>query len=140
VAPRIFSLAEADQTLPLVRRITADVRGEYRAWKQAMADYELAAAGAHADDGEPEAATASRGLVEVHATRVQALVEELAELGCELKDFEEGLVDFYALLDDRLVFLCWRLGEDRITHWHEVNAGVAGRQPIDTTLFPEIVP
>ena len=43
-------------------------------------------------------------------------------------------------LDDRLVFLCWRLGEDRITHWHEVNAGFAGRQPIDTTLFPEIVP
>ncbi|HEX9164746.1 MAG TPA: DUF2203 domain-containing protein [Gemmatimonadales bacterium] len=140
MATRIFSLAEADQALPLVRRITADIRVEYRAWKQAMADYELAIAGVQAGEGEPDHALALREEVERRAARVQVLVEELGELGCELKDFEQGLVDFYALLDDRLVFLCWRLGEDRIAHWHEVGAGFAGRQPVDATLFPEIVP
>ena len=140
MATKIFSLAEADQVLPLVRRIAVDIRGEYRAWKQAMVDFELAIAGVQAGGPEPDHARALREEVERRAVRVQALVEELGELGCELKDFEAGLVDFYALLDDRLVFLCWRLGEDRITHWHEVDAGFAGRQPIDTTLFPEIVP
>lgn len=105
-----------------------------------MADYELAIAGIQAEEGEPDVARARREEVERRASRVQALVEELGELGGELKDFEQGLVDFYALLDDRLVFLCWRLGEDRITHWHEVDAGFAGRQPVDATLFSEIVP
>ena len=42
------------------------------------------------------------------------------------KGFEEGLVDFYTLRDDRLVLLCWQLGEEEITHWHEVGAGFAG--------------
>jgi hypothetical protein len=68
------------------------------------------------------------------------LLEELKAVGCELKDFELGLVDFYALLDDRLVFLCWRLGEPRVEYWHEVDAGIAGRQPVDETLFPGIYP
>jgi hypothetical protein len=39
-------------------------------------------------------------------------------------------VDFYGLQEGRLVFLCWRLGEDRVTHWHELDAGFAGRQEI----------
>lgn len=137
---RIFSLAEAHQTLPLVRRIVADIQAEYGDWRQAMADYELVAAGAVAAEEEPPAALAAREEVERLAARVQALVEELQGLGVELKDLEAGLVDFYALLDDRLVFLCWRPGEERITHWHEVGAGFAGRQPVDAALFPEIVP
>lgn len=138
--PRIFSLTEADQLLPLVRRITADLRDEYGRWRSAVSAYELAVAGLRAGAGESETARIARDEAEDQAARVQALVEELQGLGCELKDFERGLVDFYALLDDRLVFLCWHLGEDRITHWHEVNAGYGGRQPIDETLFPEFVP
>jgi hypothetical protein len=49
----------------------------------------------------------------------------------------DGLVDFYTLRDDRLVFLCWRLGEPRITHWHEVDAGFADRQPVDDRILTE---
>ena len=102
--PRIFSLAEADQLLPLVRRITTDLRQEYGRWRSAVSAYELAVAGLHAGAEESEAARIARDEAEDQAARVQALVEELQGLGCELKDFERGLVDFYALLDDRLVF------------------------------------
>ena len=49
--------------------------------------------------------------------------------------FEAGLVDFYSLREDRPIFLCWRLGEDRITHWHEVDSGFSGRQPIDGAIL-----
>jgi hypothetical protein len=68
------------------------------------------------------------------------LIDEVQEIGCELKDVRLGLVDFYALLDDRLVYLCWRLGEQGITHWHELNEGYGGRQPIDQSLFQGIIP
>ena len=130
--PRIFTLAEAERTLPLVQRIVHDVMVEYSAWRRAVGRYELEAAGLKGDDEEPPAVGALRGEVERSAARLDGFLAELEQIGCVFKGFEEGLVDFCALRDDRLVFLCWRYGETRITHWHEVDAGFSGRQPIDT--------
>ena len=53
------------------------------------------------------------------------------------KGFEAGLVDFRSLREDRPIFLCWRLGEQRITHWHEIDGGFEGRQPIDGAVLTE---
>jgi hypothetical protein len=61
----------------------------------------------------------------------QSSVRRLEELGCELKDLGIGLVDFYSLREGETVLLCWKLGEDRIRHWHPLDAGYAGRQPLD---------
>ena len=57
-------------------------------------------------------------------------LERLEKTGCVLKDLEQGLVDFYCRFEGRDIFLCWRLGEDRIKAWHEIEEGFAGRQPI----------
>jgi hypothetical protein len=57
------------------------------------------------------------------------LLRELAELGVEVKA-ADGLVDFRSKLHGRTVFLCWKYGEERITHFHELDAGFAGRQPL----------
>ncbi len=51
--------------------------------------------------------------------------------GCVIKDLERGLVDFYAVLGDRLIFLCWHVGEPEVAHWHSLQDGFAGRQPLD---------
>lgn len=138
--PRIFTLEEAERALPLVRRIVADLQTEYRAWQDAVSRYEVAAAAARGDASEPASMTDLRTAVDLRAVRVERLLRELEQIGCELKDFERGLVDFPALLEDRLVFLCWRMGEEHVTHWHELEAGFAGRQPIDAALFPRTVP
>ena len=61
---------------------------------------------------------------------VQALVDELHDLGCHFKGFGEGLVDWYSYYAGRPVFLCWKLGEPEIAYWHQTDAGFAGRQPI----------
>ena len=135
-----FTIDEAMRALPLVRRIVADLRDEYHTWRELMARYEIIAAGTRAYLGEDQHEVDLRHELAERATRLDGLLDELKAVGCELKDFELGLVDFYALLDDRLVFLCWRLGEPRIEYWHEVDAGVAGRQPVDETLFPGIFP
>ena len=60
----------------------------------------------------------------------QSALQQLESLGCFLKDLNMGLVDFYHLRDSQLVFLCWRLGEERIGFWHGVEEGFAGRQPL----------
>ncbi len=69
--------------------------------------------------------------------RADALVEEinerlarLNEWGVELKGIDEGLVDFPSRRDDRIVYLCWRLGEGSINWWHEIDTGFGGRQPL----------
>jgi hypothetical protein len=138
--PRIFSLEDAERALPLVRKIVADVQRVYEEWRGAVASYELVAAGVKGDEPEPEALEQLRTEVAGYAEQMASLIDEVQEIGCELKDVRLGLVDFYALLDDRLVYLCWRLGEQGITHWHELDEGYGGRQPIDQSLFQGIIP
>ena len=138
--PRIFTLDEAERTLPLVRRIVADVQRLYEEWRGAVGVYELAAAGAKGDAPESEELARLRDLVNAHARQMAELIGELEEVGCQLKDIRLGLVDYYTLLDDRLVYLCWQAGEQGITYWHELDAGFGGRQPIDQSLFQGIVP
>jgi hypothetical protein len=60
---------------------------------------------------------------------IAALLGTLEKNGIVIKDLN-GLVDFPHMRDGREVFLCWKLGEKSITHWHEIDAGYKGRQPL----------
>ena len=62
---------------------------------------------------------------------VRRILTELSEMGIVVRDVDRGLIDFPAIRDDEEVYLCWQLGEDRIEFWHEIEAGFAGRQPLD---------
>lgn len=134
---KLFTLEEAERTLPLVRRIVEDLLAEYPRWRQAVSRYEVLTGGARADWGETSDLVAARELVTGHADRINRCLQELEAVGCVFKGFDAGLVDFYSMREDRLVFLCWRLGEPRITHWHDIDAGFSGRQPIDGTMITE---
>ena len=54
----------------------------------------------------------------------------LQDYGCELKDLDQGLVDFPSYREGQLVYLCWKRGEPRISFWHDVESGFGGRQPL----------
>lgn len=64
--------------------------------------------------------------------RLDALVRQVQATGVLFKDLNLGLLDFPALKDGREVYLCWKFGEEDIAFWHEVEAGYAGRQPVET--------
>jgi hypothetical protein len=136
--PRLFTREEAERTLPLVQRIVRDLMLEHPAWRRAVARYEVLAGAAKPGEAESAEMVAAQHDVEAHASRIEGYLGELQQVGCVFKGFEDGLVDFYTLREDRLVFLCWRYGEDRITHWHELDAGAAGRQPLADVPFTEI--
>ena len=53
--------------------------------------------------------------------------------GCVVKDLDRGLVDFYSLAGDKLIFLCWHAGEPEVGHWHPIEGGFTSRQPLDRT-------
>lgn len=69
--------------------------------------------------------------------RLEELVEELQGLGVLLKDYFTGLIDFPCWMDDHEVYLCWKLGEAEIAHWHEIEAGFSGRQKLMTEARTE---
>jgi hypothetical protein len=130
MAKRYFTLEEANRTLPLVRRIVQDIVSDYRGWKECLARYELAAAHRRPEQGESPEAAALRGEVDQIAHRINGYIAELEQVGCVLKGFDEGLVDFRSRLEGRDVYLCWKLGEDDIAHWHELDAGYQSRRPL----------
>jgi hypothetical protein len=66
--------------------------------------------------------------------RYQSGWRELEEMGAVLKDPRRGLVDFYGRVDGKAVWLCWRYGEDAVTHYHALDEGFAGRKPIEPTM------
>jgi hypothetical protein len=72
-----------------------------------------------------------RGELEAHLQRVRETVAEIDTIGVQVKDIDTGLLDFPCRVDDEVVLLCWRLGETAIEHWHTVEAGFKGRQPVD---------
>jgi hypothetical protein len=72
-----------------------------------------------------------RAEIELHLERVRESIAEIDSIGVQVKDLESGLLDFPFKLDDQVVLLCWRMGETSIEHWHTVESGFNGRQPVD---------
>ena len=131
---KLFTVDDANRTLPLVSRIVQDIVTQYARWQERVREYEILKITERLDSPDPRAATLER---EVHglATEIDRYIQELQELGVEFKGAELGLVDFPGMLAGRRVYLCWRLGEPSVQHWHEIDAGFAGRQP----LTPQMV-
>jgi hypothetical protein len=119
---RFFTLAEANKSLPLVRRVVADIVRTHEDASQLHAQLENRTAAQRLE--------VERDL-ERTVDRLHTLVEELRAIGCELKDYRMGLVDFIAKHDGREISLCWKLGEESIQHWHELHDGFSGRQPVN---------
>ena len=66
-----------------------------------------------------------------HLRRVKESIAEIDSIGVQVKDVDDGLLDFPCRLDDQVVLLCWRMGETSIEHWHTIEDGFKGRQPVD---------
>ncbi len=126
---RLFTVEQANGTLPLVKRIVADLVKQYK--KVGILEERCHIRRPSVSNEEQ---TRLRRQYGIELDRLRGLADELAAVGCEPKDMRRGLVDFPANFQGRDVELCWRLGEESIGHWHEVGAGFSGRQPLTEIL------
>ncbi len=134
-AKKLFTVDEANRTLPLVKVIVADIVHQFEvvhALQQRLSSLTLERRRSPSDPYSEELAH-SQSELQAEETRLRGLVDELTQLGVELKG-PDGLCDFPSLRDDREVYLCWRHGEVEVGHWHELDAGVAGRQPLKPSI------
>lgn len=126
---RVFTVAQANRTLPLVRRIVEDIVRDYARWREKVDAFEAEVARAQPGEVGPDAARLEREAQKL-AEDIDRCLAELGELGIAFKGFDTGLVDFPGEVEGRRVCLCWRLGEPLVEHWHEVDAGYAGRRKL----------
>jgi hypothetical protein len=122
---RHYSLEEATEALPLVVELVERMRRARSRLTDAEARAALSDATPTNGGGNP-GRTVSEGFLELRETLIG-----LQAMDVVLRDLEAGLIDFPALRDGREVYLCWQEGEDEIAFWHEVDAGFAGRRPLD---------
>ena len=130
---RFYAIDEANLALPEVERILAALRDQ-RGELIALRDRVVAAA--PPDDEAPTADVAERirllrlgmqGLID----QMQAGVARLVEMDIMLRDISSGLIDFPALVSGRPIWLCWRLGETDVAHWHPHDEGFDTRRSLD---------
>ncbi|HFE67303.1 MAG TPA: DUF2203 family protein [Chloroflexi bacterium] len=123
--PRYFTVAEANALLPTLKPLLAKLM-ERRALVSISAQnlgsqlHEI-----HANIGGPEISDMTRDFA-----AIQTLIDEILSHGCILKDLNGGLIDFLSERDGRIVYLCWKYDEPAVQHYHELNAGFAGREPL----------
>ena len=130
---QLFTVDQANRTLPLVRKIVEDVVREHRRWQEAIVELDLMTAGAHKDLPDPRVVALERRIQKM-SREIDGYQAELERLGIQLKDRHIGLIDFPSELDGRPMLLCWQLGEPSVQFWHDLDSGYAGRQPLSPTL------
>ncbi len=124
--PRYFTLQEANAALQVIRPWMEEIQAIRR---NILAHQPEIWPAIEKSAGNGGNLTLSRLVREFE--RLDDLLHRVQAMGTLVKDINTGLLDFPALREGREVYLCWQYGEEKIAFWHEVEAGFAGRQPIE---------
>jgi hypothetical protein len=128
-----FTVEQANRMLPLVRRIVRDIVDAHARWQQVLREFELVTASSTVAHPSPGAEALQRE-AQALARDIEGFISELRNLGVELKGPDVGLVDFPGEMGGRPVWLCWKLDEDAVRFWHEMDEGFSGRRPLVPVL------
>lgn len=123
---KTFTIGEARAALPGLRQALVVLREERDALLALNPYINKARARAEQNGGSPYGQ-----LYLDHAFTFATSLDDIEQTGVIIKDFGAGLVDFPYEHEGRIVYLCWKLGEDDLSWWHEIDDGFAGRRPLD---------
>lgn len=126
MSTRIFTVQEANALLAEIEPLLGDLLARRARVARATREMPHIIGGTRSDVGSREASQVAADMA-----AIEALIEQIEGHGVRLKDINIGLVDFLAERRGREVWLCWRYGEDSVTHFHELHLGFRARRPID---------
>jgi len=143
MAEKYFDRQEAEELLPAIGQFLEEARKQKQALDSITADISNASlrimmlGGSLPPFSELNHKKAQREKI---AEQLSRTVDEIQQTGCVVKDLDTGLVDFPSLRRGEKVYLCWKLGEERIGYWHGIEEGFAGRKPLDDVQSEEEPP
>lgn len=134
---KTFTLEEAESLLPVLesllrtsiegKKVIEELEAEYQAVRTRV----FLAGGMTLDVKE---AARKRATYDKTVQQVKDAVAEIHAIGVQVKDLDIGLLDFPCEVDGEILLLCWKYGEQGISWYHSVEAGFAGRKPIDDRI------
>lgn len=127
MGPRYFTLQEANAALDVIRPLMDDIQSIRQRVLESRPELWPAIERSAGNGGNARLSQLVHDF-----ERLDKLVHRILATGAEIKDLGTGLLDFRAVRGDHAVYLCWKYGEETIRFWHEIEAGFAGRQPIET--------
>lgn len=129
---RYFTPEEANDALADVRPLVERMVAHRRAHTEALEVQEELEGRIRGNGGgiPPAQLAEAAAVVEREARALARALDEVVQHGVEVKDLDEGLIDFPALRSGETVLLCWKLGEESVRYWHAVEEGFAGRRPL----------
>jgi hypothetical protein len=131
---KTFTLDEAQSLLPVLESLLKRAMEGRRAAKSVELELNELPQRIYLSGGmrvNSASVAQQRAEVEENLKQVQESIAEIDAIGVQVKDLDSGLLDFPCRINDQVVLLCWRMGERTIEHWHTVEAGFQGRQPVD---------
>lgn len=135
MSKKYFTLEEANALLPLIERELVELQRMKRTFEEKYTDLQDKKAehvygvqGAAEDEDPFFAAEFELEFLQIEA---RTLMQSIRRKGAELKDIDSGLIDFPALMGGKEVLLCWKQGEESITHYHGLYDGFAGRRKLE---------
>ena len=134
MSDRTFTLSEAQQLLPVLEQLLRAAMRSKEDLETIDGEFHALSNRIHALGGmQPDVEGWARRRAERHKAeqRIKDSLSEIHAAGVQVKDLDIGLLDFPAMLEGRVILLCWKLGEPAIGFWHGVEEGFAGRKPID---------
>ncbi len=131
---RTFTLDEAQSLLPVLESLLKRAMEGKRSAQSVESSLNGLAQQIYLSGGmrvNSASVSRQRAEVEEHLKQVRESIAEIDAIGVQVKDLDSGLLDFPCRIDDQVVLLCWRMGEPTIEHWHTMESGFQGRQPVD---------
>jgi hypothetical protein len=129
--PEHFTPEKANALLPRLRQLLPHMQARKRQLDQVqkkLVDLAIRAAGdGHLAEKELKSAEEQ---AERLSGEIDKMLEQIHALGCQVKDINQGIVDFPARHEGRRVYLCWKLGEEKVAFWHDIESGFTDRQPL----------
>lgn len=133
MARRTFTPQQANDALAVVRPVAERLVDHRRTWRTASKKRSELGALVQGNGGGLGTSDFAELEAELEAlgSEIERCVAELDELGVQVKDLDEGLLDFPAVHEGDEILLCWKVGEERVAWWHGIDEGFAGRKPIE---------
>jgi hypothetical protein len=136
--PRTFTLSEAETLLPVLESLLRSAMQAKALIEEVDAEFEALKSRIFLNGGTCVDIVALKGRKDEREKAIQRAKDAVAEIdaaGVQVKDLDTGLLDFPCVVGDEVILLCWKLGEQGISHWHSTSEGFAGRKPIDERII-----
>jgi hypothetical protein len=137
MSQRTFTLPEAQLLLPVLRSLLKQAIEAKKLIETIDTEFQELAHRIFLSGGllvEIGKAATRRAERDKTVQRIKDVVAEIDATGVQVKDLDMGLLDFPCVVDGKTILLCWKMGEEKITHWHDLEEGYAGRKPIDANI------